>query len=101
MLALGLRSGFVTIPFYNKVANSNKVYLECVQSIKEAIELELGLRRSQFVVIESDGTKLGIIVDVRIIEVALAEIKANHNMQYINCKDNIGWQGIVNWTEGW
>lgn len=58
--------------------------------MKETVELELGLGELQFAVIEHDQTKLGIMADIGVVKVALAEVKADHEVQGIDCEDNIG-----------
>ena len=59
--------------------------------MKEAVELELGLEELQFVVIEHDQTKLGVMIDAGVVKVALAKVKADYEVQGVDCEDNIGW----------
>ena len=100
---IGVRQHSFDIPriyFDNQVANSYQVHLEDTQSAKETVELELGLGETRFAVVERDRTEPSVVADAGVVEVALAEVEADCEVRGVDCEDDIGRRGIVDWAKG-
>ena len=85
----------------DKVLNTDKIELKCSKGAIKAVKFEFRLQNLGFVGIEGDGTKLAVIMFVKLLRIALSKEESYGNVQSVDGKYDGGLRSVVNGMNGW